>query len=222
MLLEVKNLSKSYRFKKHWYLKEEEIFVFKDVGFSLHKNENLLLCGESGSGKSTLAKILCMLENANSGEVLFNGKNILSLDFDKQRKLRQKIQYIFQDQKLALNPYKSVKKLLLDVYDNFKISPDFEALFELFDIFELEKDILNLNSSKLSGGQSQRLGLIRALLLKPQLLILDEITTALDIPTAHNILNYLRYFQNTHDITYIFISHQEKTLQGLYHKKVLL
>ncbi|ENQ6619337.1 ATP-binding cassette domain-containing protein [Campylobacter lari] len=222
MFLEVKNLSKSYKFKKHWYLKEEEIFVFKDVSFSLKQNENLLLCGESGSGKSTLAKILCMLERANTGEVLFENENILNLDFNTQRKLRQKIQYVFQDQKLALNPYKSTKRLLLDVYENFKLKPDFEELFKLFDAFELEKDILNLKPSKLSGGQSQRLGLIRALLLRPKLLILDEITAALDVVTAYKILNYLHAFQKTHDITYIFISHQEKILQDICHKKVFL
>ncbi|AJC86899.1 ATP-binding cassette domain-containing protein [Campylobacter sp. RM16704] len=222
MFLEVKNLSKSYKFKKHWYLKEEENFVFKDVSFSLNQNENLLLCGESGSGKSTLAKILCMLEKPNFGEVLFENENILKLDFNSQRKLRQKIQYIFQDQKLALNPYKTTKKLLFDVYDNFKIKLDFDELFMLFDDFELERDILELKPSKLSGGQSQRLGLIRALILKPKLLILDEITAALDIPTAYKILNYLYDYQKIHDITYIFISHQEKILQKITHKKIIL
>ncbi|EAJ6135867.1 ATP-binding cassette domain-containing protein [Campylobacter lari] len=222
MFLEVKNLSKSYKIKKHWYLKEEENYVFKDVSFSLNQNENLLLCGESGSGKSTLAKILCMLECANTGEVVFENKNILNLDFNTQRKLRQKIQYVFQDQKLALNPYKNTKRLLFDVYENFKLKPDFEELFKLFDVFELQKDILNLKPSKLSGGQSQRLGLIRALLLRPKLLILDEITAALDVVTAYKILNYLHTFQKTHDIAYIFISHQEKILQDICHKKVFL
>lgn len=222
MFLEVKNLSKSYKFKKHWYLKEEEIFVFKNVSFSLNQNENLLLCGESGSGKSTLAKIICMLECPNTGEVLLENESILNLDFNTQRNLRQKIQYIFQDQKLALNPYKNTKKLLFDVYENFKLKPDFEELFKLFDAFELQKDILKLKPSKLSGGQSQRLGLIRALLLKPKLLILDEITAALDMMTAYKILDYLQNFQKKHNITYIFISHQERILQKICHKKIIL
>lgn len=222
MFLEIKNLSKSYTFKKHWYLKQEEIFVLKNINFTLNKNENLLLCGESGSGKSTLAKILCMLETANSGEILFENENILNLDFSSQRKLRKKIQYLFQDQKLALNPYKKVKNLILDVYENFNLKPNYKELFELFDIFELEKDILDLKPLKLSGGQSQRLGLIRALILKPKLLILDEITSALDILTAYKILNYLIKFQNLNDITYIFISHQENLLKNLCHKKIVL
>lgn len=222
MFLEIKNLSKSYTFKKHWYLKQEEIFVLKNINFTLNKNENLLLCGESGSGKSTLAKILCMLEIPNCGEILFENENILNLDFFSQRKLRKKIQYLFQDQKLALNPYKKVKNLILDVYENFNLKPNYKELFELFDIFELEKDILDLNPLKLSGGQSQRLGLIRTLILKPKLLILDEITSALDIPTAYKILNYLIKFQNLNDITYIFISHQENLLKNLCHKKIVL
>ncbi|MCR6571380.1 ATP-binding cassette domain-containing protein [Campylobacter insulaenigrae] len=222
MLLRVTNLSKSYKFKKHWYLQEEEIFVFKNINFSLYQNENLLLCGESGSGKSTLAKILCMLECADEGAVEFENKNILDLSFEEQRKIRKEIQYIFQDQKLALNPYKNVKKLILNVYENFNLIPNWDEIFQLFNIFQLQENILNLKPSKLSGGQCQRLGLIRALILKPKLLILDEITSALDMPTAYQILDYLKCFQKSHDITYIFISHQEKILNNICNKKIIL
>ncbi len=193
MLLKVENLSKSYKIKKHWYLKEEENFIFKNVNFSLCQGENLLLCGESGSGKSTLARILCMIECVNEGTIIFEKKNILNLSFKEQRKIRKKIQYLFQDQKLALNPYKNAKRLIFDVYENFNLKPNLDEIFQLFEIFDLQKDILNLKPSKLSGGQCQRLGLIRALILKPKLLILDEVTAALDMPTAYQILNYLHF-----------------------------
>lgn len=222
MFLEVSNLSKSYFLKKHWYLKEEEIFVFKDISFSLNERENLLICGESGSGKSTLAKILCMLERCDQGKIIFEDQDISKLTFKEQRMLRKDIQYIFQDQKLSLNPYKNTKRLILDVYDNFKLKADFDNVFMLFDEFGLKEDILNLKPSKLSGGQSQRLGLIRALILKPKLLILDEILSALDMPTSIKILAFLKKYQEDNNISYIFISHHERVLRNFYSKKIEL
>lgn len=218
-MLEVKNLSKSYIQKKHWYLKNEENFVFKGINFSLQQGENLLLYGESGSGKSTLARILCMLETPKEGQILFENQNILGLNFNTQRMLRKKIQYIFQDQKLALNPYKNAKTLLLDVYKNFHLKPDFKEISTLLEMFELKEEILALKPQNLSGGQCQRLGLIRALILKPKLLILDEVFAPLDLLVALKIIKYLKTFQSNNDITYIFISHQDKLLQNFYSNK---
>ncbi|CAM2942689.1 ATP-binding cassette domain-containing protein [Helicobacter burdigaliensis] len=219
-MLEVKNLSKSYIQKKHWYLKNEENFIFKNLNFHLKKGENLLICGESGSGKSTLAKILCMLESPKEGQVFFEKEDILVLDFKAKRLLRKKIQYIFQDQKLALNPYKNAKTLLLDVYKNFHLKPDFKEIFALLEMFGLKEEILCLKPQNLSGGQCQRLGLIRSLLLKPKLLILDEVFAPLDLPIALKIIDYLKTFQKNNDITYIFISHQEKLLKDFYTQKL--
>ena len=220
MLLRVKNLSKSYKFKRHLYLKTEEKLIFKDLSFELDRGENLLLCGESGCGKSTVAKILAMLERPNSGEIFFNEKNLLNLNFEEQRALRKELSYVFQEQKLALNPHKRVLDLCLAVYENFNLKPNLKELESLFETFDLDFSLAKLRSNALSTGQAQRIGLIRSLLLKPKLLILDEFNAPLDLLTSKKCLSYLLSLQD--QTSYIFISHQESLLRPFCKKELKL
>ncbi|ELO3827077.1 ATP-binding cassette domain-containing protein, partial [Campylobacter coli] len=190
-MLEVKNLGKFYEFKKHWYLKKEKHLIFENINFSLKENENLMILGQSGAGKSTLARILCFLENPSFGEIIYKNLNPHSLDKTKQRLLRKQIQYCFQDQKMALNPYKKIKSLIQDGLENFNLQKNDDLILEFFDFFSLKKQILKQKPYELSGGEATRVGLIRALVLNPKLLILDEITSALDIKTSKEILTFL-------------------------------
>ncbi|EIX7300491.1 ATP-binding cassette domain-containing protein, partial [Campylobacter coli] len=183
-MLEVKNLGKFYEFKKHWYLKKEKHLIFENINFSLKENENLMILGQSGAGKSTLARILCFLENPSFGEIIYKNLNPHSLDKTKQRLLRKEIQYCFQDQKAALNPYKKIKNLIQDGLENFNIKKEQEKILEFFDRFNLKKQILEQKPYELSGGEATRVGLIRALILEPKVLILDEITSSLDIKNS--------------------------------------
>lgn len=208
MLLKVHKLAKFYEFKRHLYLKSEQKAVFENVSFELNLGENLLLCGQSGCGKSTLGKIIAMLEKASSGEVFFEEKPILNLKFDKQRKLRKEISYVFQEQKLALNPYKKVLDLLCVGSENFGLKFDLNEAKRFFEDFELDFSLTKLKPKELSTGQAQRIGLIRALLLRPKLLILDEITAPLDLSASGKILSHLLAIQKKQDLSYIFISHE--------------
>ena len=217
-MLEVKNLSKSYEFKKHWYLKKQSISVFKNLNFSLKIGENLAIFGESGSGKSTLARILCLLEIPSAGEVLYRGKNLHTQKWNKN--LRKEIQYLFQEQKLALNPYKYIKTSLFDVYDNFNLKRNEEEIFDFFSAFRLNRDLLRLKPLQLSGGEATRIGLIRALILKPKILILDELTSSLDLIHIEKILHFLKKYQEKHLISYIFITHQEEFLRNFKYVKM--
>lgn len=205
-MLKINNLSKYFFIKKHLYLKKEKIIIFENLNLHL-KNTNLLIQGKSGSGKSTLAKIICKLLKANNGEIYFNNENIKNI---KDEIFKRQIQYVFQDQKLALNPYKTIKNLIFDVYDNFNIKKDYEKVLYFFNLFDLKEDILKLKPFELSVGQAQRIGLIRALIIKPKLLILDEITSSLDILNSIAILNLLKKFQKENEIFYIFITHQKE------------
>lgn len=222
MLLKVHNLSKKFKFKRHFYLKSEEKVVFEGVNFSLNLGENLLIFGESGTGKSTLAKIIAMLEMPNTGEIYFEGQKILNLSFKKQRILRQKIAYVFQDQILALNPYKSVFNLICAVYENFAKKVNLDEIKALFESFELDFSLTRLKVNQISSGQAQRIGLIRALLLKPKLLIMDEITAPLDLKTSQKILSFLQQIQRENKISYIFISHQENLMRKFCDKALKL
>lgn len=218
MLLKVQNLSKSYHFRRHLYLKAEQKAVFKNISFELERGQNMLICGESGSGKSTIARILAMLERADSGEILFDGVNLAHLNFAQQRLVRKKLIYIFQEQKLALNPYKRILDLLCVVSENFGKKPNMSAIKGLFDDFELDSALLKVKVAQLSTGQAQRIGLIRALLLEPKLLVLDEVTAALDLSQSQKIIAYLLRHQKTQGTSYIFISHQEDLFRKICEK----
>ncbi|EGK7561088.1 ATP-binding cassette domain-containing protein [Campylobacter coli] len=221
-MLEVKNLGKFYELKKHWYLKKEKHLIFENVNFSLKENENLMILGQSGAGKSTLARILCFLENPSFGEVIYKNLNLHKLDGTKQRLLRKEIQYCFQDQKTALNPYKKIKNLIQDGLENFNIKKEQEKILEFFGCFNLKKQILEQKPYELSGGEATRVGLIRALILEPKLLILDEITSSLDIKNSNEILNFLYHYQQKNRLSYIFITHQEELFVNFKCKKMKL
>ena len=220
-MLEVRNLGKFYELRKHWYLKKEKNLIFKDVNFSLNLKENLLICGESGVGKSTLGKILCFLQKPSFGEVIYKNLNLHDLNHEKQRLLRKEIQYVFQDQKQALNPYRKVKNLIKDGLLNFNLKNE-TLLLKLFENFKLKKELLEQKAFELSGGEAARIGLIRALVLKPKILIIDEIDANLDIKNIKNILKFLENFQKENEISYIFISHKEKFFENFLYKKIKL
>ncbi|MGX3009949.1 ATP-binding cassette domain-containing protein [Helicobacter sp. 23-1044] len=188
------------------YLKSEKRSIFENVNFELECGKNLIICGESGSGKSTLAKIIAMLESPSYGEVFFEENSILGLNFESQRKLRQKISYVFQEQKLALNPQRKIKDLLC-VCENFGFASDFKKADEMFGAFELDTAIMERKAREISTGQAQRVGLIRSMLLNPKVLILDELTAPLDLSIAKKILRFLARWQGQNAISYIFITH---------------
>ncbi|TKX31915.1 ATP-binding cassette domain-containing protein [Campylobacter aviculae] len=221
-MLEVRHLAKFYEIKKHWYLKKEKYLVFKDINFSLEQGENLMILGQSGSGKSTLARILCFLENPSEGEVLYQKSNLHLLSKEKQRLLRKEIQYCFQDQKMALNPYKKIKDLIQDGLENFHLKKDNDLIFDFFDKFHLKRQILEQKPYELSGGEASRIGLIRALILKPKLLILDEITSMLDIKNSKKILGFLKNYQQKNNLSYVFITHQKEIFNQFKYKKIQL
>ncbi|TQR32415.1 peptide ABC transporter ATP-binding protein [Campylobacter sp. MIT 99-7217] len=222
MRLELVKISKFYELRKHFYLKKEKNFLFEELSLSLNLGENLLIKGESGSGKSTLAKIIAMLEKPSSGKLFLNRQNLLNLSFEEQRLLRKKIQYVFQEQKLALNPHKRVKNLLFEVYENFNLKKDPKDLVRLLELFELDKGLLELRSANLSTGEAMRLGLLRALILKPNFLILDELSASLDRLASKKILSYLKKRQENEAISYIFITHQEGLFEKFKPKKLNL
>lgn len=221
-MLEVINVSKSYEIRKHWYLRKEKQTIFEKLNFNLKSGENLMLLGESGAGKSTLARILCFLEAPNAGKVLYKGNDIHHLKPPMQKKMRQEIQYLFQDQKLALNPYRKIKSLLNDSFDNFSLPKDEECIKTFFDTFKLPGHILERKPLELSGGEATRIGLIRALLLQPSLLILDELSSALDLKNAYEILKFLQKYQSEHTISYIFITHQSELFNNFSCLKIKL
>lgn len=198
-ILRCENVCKNYTIKEHILEKSYKKEILKDINFSLNSGENLAILGESGSGKSTLGRVLCNLEDPSSGGVYYRGNLISYLSFEKKRKFRKNIQYIFQNPNF--NPRKSVKNSLNDVARNFGLRD--LKIGEFLDKLNLNVDILDKKAFQLSGGMKMRAAILRALILQPEILILDEMTSGLDFKNRSDLIALLKNL----GINYIFITH---------------
>lgn len=193
-MLEVKNVDKFYDFKEHINKKTEKIQVLYNINFNLENGDNLAILGVSGSGKSTLANLLSAVEKPTNGEILLNGEN---------RNLNKKISLIMQTQKLCLNPTLRIKTSinLLKKYLHLKFSDN--DVKNLFETLNLNQEILQKFPHEISGGEASRIGILKALLIKPDILICDEITAGLDEENKNSVLNVLKKLKQS----IIFITH---------------
>lgn len=183
-----------------------------DVSFYIRENETFGLVGESGSGKSTIAKSILRLNPHTTGEILFHGQNILRLPRSDLRQLRKNIQIVFQDPYASMNPRQKIGSALVEVlmvHRMFQRKQDaYDYAKEMLEMVGLNAEtVMNSLPKQLSGGMRQRVGIARALLLQPNLVILDEPTSFLDISVQARLLELLKELQAKMKLTYLFISH---------------
>ncbi len=199
-LVEARNLVKRYGAST----------VVNDFSLAIHRGETLGLVGESGSGKSTIARMLLRLVEPTSGSVTFDGTNVLAAGKHDLRRLRRRMQMVFQDPFAALNPRMSIRTIVAEpfaIQGGFSREHVATRLNELMHEVGLEPDVLPRYPHEFSGGQRQRINIARALALKPDFLALDEPVSALDVSVGAQVINLLRDLQRTHGLTYLFISH---------------
>ena len=211
-LLEVKNLR--VWFEKPPSLfgpKNEAIKAVTDVSFQIERGTTVGLVGESGSGKTTIGKALLKLEKATSGEVLFEGKNILPLSEEEFRPFRRRMQMIFQDPYGSLNPRMSIGQIIgepLEIhFPEMNRNERKDRVAELLDLVELTPDFVDRYPHEFSGGQRQRIGIARALAVKPDFIVCDEAVSALDVSVQAQVVNLLQDLQEQLGLTYLFIAH---------------
>ena len=213
-ILKVENLYKTYEIKK-LFKDLKKLNALSDINFHLDKKETLGIVGESGCGKSTLAKVLTKLEVITAGEITLLDKKY-SAYADKD--FHSKIQMVFQDPYQSLNPRKKALDIIADpliINSSLNKNEREEKVLAMMKKVGLREEFKGRYPHHFSGGQRQRLGIARALMLNPEILILDEPVSALDVSIQAQVLNLLLELQNEFSLSYIFISHDLSVIQHM-------
>jgi len=222
MLIEVENLSCHFKLRLGWKrLFKRDIKTIKAVdkaSFSIKKGTTCGVVGESGSGKTTIGMALLKLTKSN-GRIIFNNQNLADITGQDLRFLRKKIQIVFQDPYSSLSPRLTVLEIIeegLQVHHK-QLSKDDrkERVLAVLSEVGLDADVVSRYPHEFSGGQRQRIAIARAIILRPELIILDEPTSALDMTIQAQIIGLLKSLQQTYNLTYLFISHDLKVIRAL-------
>ncbi len=217
IILNIKKVSATYTGQEN---------VLDDIDLVVSKGQTVALVGESGSGKSTLARVITGLLPATRGSVTFLGKELpLQLRKREKEDLRR-MQMIYQMPDTALNPRQTVRKVIgrpIEFYFGIKGREKDEKIRELLEKIELDPDsYINRMTTELSGGEKQRICIARALAAEPELIICDEVTSALDQLVAEGLLDLLQDLQNKTNVSYLFITHDLATVKAIADKIVIM
>ena len=205
-LIQVRNLVKYFPVENS----DDVVKAVDDISFDIFSGETLGLVGESGCGKSTVGRCMLRLHEPTSGEVIFEGQDIIGLQNRELQKLRREMQIIFQDPYASLNPRLSVGSIVgeaLKIHGIGSKADRKDRVAELLQKVGLDPKYMSRYPHEFSGGQRQRIGIARALALNPKLIIADEPVSALDVSVQAQVVNLLQDLQQEFGLTYLFISH---------------
>jgi peptide/nickel transport system ATP-binding protein len=231
-ILSIQNISKNFTTENSLFTRnKQKILALDNVSFDVFSSETLGIVGESGSGKTTLARIILQLIEADSGNVLFHGENLIGLNPALLKKTRQKIQIVFQDPFASLNPLMSIGDTIMEpmrVHSLYNSQEERkQKALGLLELVGLEKEHFYRQPRAFSGGQRQRIAIARALASKPEVIVFDEAVSALDNSSQNTILNLIQKLKKDIGFTCVFISHDLRVLKNfadrilvLHHGKV--
>ena len=213
MLLDVQHISKSFT---TGYIRKVKKEVLKDISFTLSKGETLGIAGTSGAGKTTLIRILMQLLRPDGGVVLYHGLDLGELSGKEMLAARRTMQMIFQNPASALHPRMTISESIEEPSRLYgKMDRFEERMQEMLSRLQLRRELLMRYPAELSGGELQRVALARLLLISPEVLILDEPTSMLDVSVQAEILTLLQELQEEQKIAYLFISHDLDVLAAM-------
>ncbi len=225
-VLEVKGLTKRFEIYSGFMSRlSGRVHAVENVSFTLRKGETLSLVGESGCGKSTTGRAIMRLTEPDSGEVLVEGRNILSLGRQSMREMRRTVQMIFQDPYASLNPRMTVGAAIAEPYIEHRLGSARDAKNVVADMLEkvgLTPDMAKRYPHEFSGGQRQRICIARALALKPKLIVADESVSALDVSIKAQVINLMLDLQESLDLAFLFISHDMAVVERVSHRVAVM
>ena len=196
-----------------------------NVTFALHRGETLGIVGESGCGKSTLARCLVRLHEVDNGKITFEGADIGNLSGAARRTFNRRVQMIFQDPYSALTPRLTVRAILTEALSVHRMRPAAEIparIIELLDLVRLPHDAADRHPHEFSGGQRQRIGIARALAVEPEVLVADELVSALDVSVQAQVVNLLLDLQQRLDLTVLFVAHDLRLVRHISHRVAVM
>jgi len=208
-VIRVEGLGKTYRLRKGNF-GYEDLHAVKDANFVIHRGETMALVGESGSGKSTIAKMVLQLEKPTAGKIIIDGQDTEKLGSQQLFSLRRKLQPVFQDPYGSLDPLHNIGNTIMEPLNVHQVGDSASRkarVLELLDQVSLPRELATRYPNELSGGQRQRVAVARGLALKPEILVLDEAVSALDVLVQAQILDLLAELQRELNLTYLFITH---------------
>ncbi|UNT55158.1 ABC transporter ATP-binding protein [Lysinibacillus capsici] len=219
-ILKVENLKKSFQIAGGLFQKKQYVNAVIDVSFEIEEGTTFSLVGESGCGKSTTGRLITRLIAPTNGSIVVDGKEVTTAKPSELRYLRQTVQMIFQDPYASLNPRMKVKELVgepLEIHTKLSKAEREKLVLEMLEVVGLNAEHADRYAHEFSGGQRQRLGIARALITKPKLIIADEPVSALDVSIQSQILNLLKQLQQEYKISYLFISHDLSVVEHISH-----
>jgi peptide/nickel transport system ATP-binding protein len=219
-LVEVRNLTKVYPLGESIFggAAYGEVRAVDDVSLTIDAGETLGLVGESGSGKSTLGRLILRLTEPTSGNIRFDGYDLLASSHSEMRRLRRDMQIIFQDPFGSLDPRLRVEDIIAEplvIHEDMSASTRRERVAQLLRAVGMDASAGSRFPHEFSGGQRQRIGIARALALRPKFIVADEPVSALDVSVGAQIVNLLAQLQREFQLTYLFISHSMPVVRYL-------
>jgi dipeptide transport system ATP-binding protein len=224
-VLTAENLTRYYRITRGAFRESSTLKAVDGVSFTLARGKTLAVVGESGCGKSTLARLVAMIEQPTSGALQITDQNIVGASTQTLRTLRPKVQMVFQNPYGSLNPRQKVGAILeepLLVNTNLPKAERTEKARAMMTSVGLRPEHYDRYPHMFSGGQRQRIAIARALMLDPEILVLDEPVSALDISIQAQVLNLLAELQENHNLAYLFISHDLSVVQHIANEVMVM
>ena len=224
-LLEVQGLRKFFPAKTGLLARGAKVHAVDGVSFQVRDGETLGLVGESGCGKSTTGKLILRLQDATEGQVLWRGRRIDQLNSAEMRPVRRELQAVFQDPYSSLNPRMRAVDIVAEPIRNYESLPAAEVRARTADLFErvgLRPDQMVKYPYEFSGGQRQRLGIARALSVRPRLIVCDEPVSALDVSVQAQVINLLMDLQAEFSLSYLFVAHDLAVVEHISHRVAVM